>query len=142
MIGRFETCKAPAAARVDAFIDRWYIAGWDNGALWVQPRRQVLLLTEFCALLKRIQRLFRNRLFNAAVFHFDHVDVHPDHWAFVLRVLREFAKTTSARCRVVEYDARDRAHHRRETGENACFPGPHASPRPPIRLRGISVVIE
>lgn len=142
MIGRFEQLGLTATEQVEEFVNRWYIAGWDNGAMWVQPTRDVLRLTEFCSLLKRIQRLFRSRYFKVAVFHFDQIETHPDHWEFVLRVLKEFAKTTKARCRIVQYDPRKGAHAVDAAEREESYSSPKTSRHPPIRLKGISVVIE
>lgn len=142
MIGRFEDFRPNHTAKVKDLVDHWYIAGWNNGSLWVQPQRPVLRLMESCALLKRIQRIFRSQLFKVAIFHFDRIDTHPDHWEFVIRVLREFAKTTNAQCRIVQYDRYRDEQGKLDASNEESSLAPKTSRHPPLRLKGISVVIE
>ena len=81
-------------------IDRWYIATSANGCLWLQPRKDVLELREFCTLLKRIHRAFTERRFNVLILSFDGVETPRSLWLIMLRLLTAFAKVMQANCRI------------------------------------------
>ena len=142
MIGRFDNQRGNETEIAERLIEEWYVAGWDNGCLWVQAQRQTLSLPQFCSLLKRIQRLFRNDVFRVVVFHFDRVEAHPDHWELVVRLLQEFAKSTQTHCRIVQYNRRHDCQTCNLGNPAHQSPDTRRSIYPPIKLNGISLVIE
>lgn len=125
-------------------LDRWYIAASGDEVLWIQPRRNVLDLRDFCTLLKRLHRLFRDRPAKVLVLYFDGVEMPKSLWLIVLRLLSAFAKSMQTECRIIRSirvrsasDA-DRAKMKAnsEGKESGCrF-------RPMMKLDGISVMIQ
>ncbi|MBI5762841.1 MAG: hypothetical protein HZA51_04865 [Planctomycetes bacterium] len=83
-------------------IDRWYIAATGNGGLWVQPRKDVLSLREFCTLLKRIHRTFIDQPVNVLVFYFDGVNAPSSLWQIVQRLITALANSMNADCRIIQ----------------------------------------
>lgn len=89
-------------------LDNWSISASGDGCFWVQPRKSVLKLQEFCGLLKRIHRTFSDSRFNVMVFHFDGVVAHRSLWLIVLRLLSAFGKSMGCECRIIRADADSR----------------------------------
>lgn len=83
-------------------IDRWYIAATGNGGLWVQPRKDVLSLREFCTLLKRIHRTFIDQPVKVLVFYFDGVSAPSSLWQIVQRLITALANSMNADCRIIQ----------------------------------------
>jgi hypothetical protein len=125
-------------------LDRWYIAVSSDGCLWIQPRRPVLSLLDFCVLIKRIHRIFNDHRFDVVIFHFDGVQAPRSVWAIVLRLLTALAKSVETDCRVirsVKVNAEPPADFHRVG--NAADPADRLeAPRRTVDLKGISVVME
>lgn len=83
-------------------IDRWYIAATGNGGLWVQPRKDILSLREFCTLLKRIHRTFIDQPINVLVFYFDGVNAPSSLWQIARRLITALANSMNADCRIIQ----------------------------------------
>lgn len=83
-------------------IDRWYIAATGNGGLWVQPRKDVLSLREFCTLLKRIHRTFIDQPVRVLVFYFDGISAPASLWQIVQRLITSLANSMNADCRIIQ----------------------------------------
>lgn len=125
-------------------LDRWYIAASGDGCLWIQPRRSVLNLLDFCVLIKRIHRIVNEHRFDVMIFHFDGVRAPRSVWAIVLRLLTALAKAVETDCRVirsVKVNAQPPADFHRFG--NAPDPADRREVlRRTVDLNGISVVME
>ena len=125
-------------------LDRWYIAVSSDGCLWIQPRRSVLSLLDFCVLIKRIHRIVNEHRFDVMIFHFDGVRAPRSVWAIVLRLLTALAKAVETDCRVirsVKVNAQPPADF--HPLGNATDPAERLeAPKRTVDLNGISVVME
>jgi hypothetical protein len=125
-------------------IDRWYIATSANGSLWIQPRKDVLELREFCTLLKRIHRAFSDRRFNVLILCFDGVETPRSLWLIMLRLLTAFAKVMQANCRIFRCleDAGHAAVGCRKPESAPGAKGPPRHSKPMMKLNEITIIIE
>lgn len=124
-------------------LDKWYIAASVDGSLWIQPRRPVLDLLDFCALVKRIHRMFDDHRFEVVTFHFDGVQAPRSVWSIVLRLLTALAKSVDTECRVIrsiKVNSRPSEGSDR-FGNIASFVDRFEAPQRSITLNGISVVM-
>ncbi len=125
-------------------LDRWYIAASGDEVLWVQPRRNVLDLRDFCTLLKRLHRLFRDHPAKVLVLYFDGVEMPKSLWLIVLRLLSAFAKSMQTDCRIIR-SVKVRASSdadRAKTDTNSELKDPGCRSKPMMKLDGISVMIK
>ncbi len=142
MISRFDNRRGHEIEIAQRLIERWYVAGWDNGCLWIQAQGHALCLRQFCTILKRTQRLFKNDLFRVVVFHFDRVEAHPDDLEIVVRMFQNFAKATQTKCRIVQCKSRRENQTFKFSSPSRQSSVTRPSKHPPVKLNGISVVIE
>ena len=125
-------------------LDRWYLSASADGTLWIEPRQPILKLQEFCILLKRIQRVFKDCRLTRLVFHFDGVEVSRNLWLIILRLLMVFARSQHADCRIIRSDkqASGGASKLGRHGEGAGLAIRGDRPRTSMRLTGISIIIK